>query len=337
MSNVEENLKAIVGHDVESHLKLLQGAGLGVLSQYSIGTPRTFENGAVQLPITTLDKTGTVRLHLGNLAMVVRDGNIDEDEIEFLWFEDIGEYAGREYDFYGQTASEIENVNGALDTINRVLGAVDAALNSKAADRLIANATSRGRPVYTEDIQVQAHSRKRPQWGDRGVRVRQPGIQADTRPGVRPVYSGGRKIDVSQIDTRRPSQVRRAVGASAPSTGNLKKDMEKFLASNDAPIWYKSTRVASARTKLRDWIVKQYMAECERTDAHIPCPTFIGEWEPRMLNAGILRTYCKFNSQTVPVEVGEKGYLLCNKESCAKWAAGHGDCSELVLRLAEGY
>jgi len=333
-NNVEESLKAIVGPGVSTHIKTLQDQGLGVLSQYSIGTPNAFGDGAVQLPITTLDNSGAVRLHLGNLAVVVRKGHIDGSEMEFLWFPEIGEYEGRDFAFYGQTSEEIETVNSALDTMTRVLGAVDAALNSKAADRLIANATSRGRAIQAHEIPTQVGRGGR-QWGDRNVPVR--GVRS---VGSRKVYSGGRsqRIDVSQIETRPQNRVTaRNGGANAPSTGNLKKDMEKFLASNDSPIWFKSNRVASARNKLRDWVVGQYVAECAKVDGHIPCHTFVQEWEPRMMGAGLLRPYCKFNTQTVPVERSETGVLLCNKESCSKWTARHGDCDELVLRIAEGY
>ena len=104
---VEDVLKEIVGSDIAAHITELQGGGERILSQYSIGIPEVFDNGPVQLPITVLDHTGQRRLHLGNLAAVVRRGTIDEEDMEFVWYNTPVEYEGRGHEFYGYTPDEV--------------------------------------------------------------------------------------------------------------------------------------------------------------------------------------------------------------------------------------
>lgn len=347
MQPVEDVLKGIVGGDIAAHITELQGAGKAILSQYSIGIPEVFENGPAQLPITVLDHSGQTRLHLGNLAVVVRRGTIDEEDMEFVWYNEPQAYEGRGHEFYGYVPEEIDTVNSGLDTITNVLNAVNSALNSSAADRLIANATSRRPVIETEsgDVRVtRTGGRRVVRSGSRDWRDRRVSVSADGRSQVRraPRGGGSRRIDVEQLPVRESRALTRDSGQTdprsiAPGDATLKKDMEKYMASTRAPLWYRTNKSSKTRDKLRKWVVGQYIAACKNADAHITTEQFIAMLEPKMINGGMLKPYCTHYSRFIPAAFDQDSRLLCDKESCNKWGENHGNCEKLNLKLSEDF
>jgi len=337
--STEAAIKSVMGDSISEHITMLQSRGIPVLSQYAIGIPAEFRNGPMMLPITVLDKTGTQRLHIGDLAILVQNSQIDPDEIEEVWFDDPMDYIGRDYQFYGVAErEEIPNASTALDSINHVLSAIDAGLSGKNALGLMKILS----PRSSRSISLSGATEE----GQQPVAVRQSWGQYHRGPGGTQNQTFGKKryLDTSSMPKRQHAPMQRdrvdmnkaVTGSTVPTEKTLKNDLVSYLNRTSAPTWFRMARKKGEKEKLEDWLAQNYITLCTQQNAHYTPEAFLAVAETQMLEMNILAPFCTLHKKFTPAGVSNN-VLVCDQQTCNVWASNNGHCDRMALRVSKEF